>query len=466
MTIRLAQIMSENMVSSRRWLLLPMEIKVREFESRVLLACVAAERGYGVFLGRNGFNTDGKYPQGVYFDKCISPNKKINLEKQINVLGNKIASLDIEGLVYQTEKKWLRIRISQDTVDMSSLICTWGNEQYSMINRAFNIPEKLAITGAPTSDMWKSKMNFLYQERVDNILSRFGDFILIPSNFAMVISANGSDFYIKQFLQNGFVKTEEEIDHHKRSLSFHQKVFEQFLKMIPAIANDNPNHIVILRPHPGDDNDFWQEQLKSWPSNIKVLYEGTVSPWIIASKVLVHNSCSTGVEAFAREKPTIAYMPYADDDFDQNIPNPLSQQASSIEHVLELVKANLENPELGREKTTLYRQHIEEVKGRFACDLIVDEIDKLDLPDIEYEVPSYNFVKKLRVTARQAKRRIRDITGDNEFNYSYRKQKNPGISLGEVKELIGNYQEHLGRFKDVQVRQVEEDAFCFFKYSV
>lgn len=457
--------MSKKIVSARRWLLLPVEIKVREFESRVLLSCIAAERGYGVLLGRNGFNTDGQYPKGVYFDKCISPNKLASFEKQVNVLGNKLASLDIEGLVYQSEDRWLRIRISQDTVNLSSLICTWGNEQYSMINRVFDIPDKLLITGAPTADMWRKKMNFLYQDRVDDILNRFGGFILIPSNFAMIINANGPDFYLKQFTQNGFVKTEEEIEYLKRGLCFHQKIFDKFIEMIPAVATDNPDHIVILRPHPGDDNEFWQKQLKLWPSNVRVLYEGTISPWILASKVLVHNSCSTGVEAFARGKPTIAYTPYTDIHFDQNIPNPLSQQASSIESVLDLIKANIKNVELGREseKVSLYKQHIEEKEGKFTCELMVDGIDMLDLPEIEYEIPSYNFVQKLRVKARQAKRRFRDVTGDNGFSYAYRKQKNPGICLDEVNDLLKNYQKHLSSFKNVRVKQVEEDAFCFFK---
>ncbi len=459
--------MNKKTVSPRRWLLLPMEIKVREFESRVLLACTAAERGYGVFLGRNGFNTDGKYPKGVYFDKCISPNKKPNFETQVNVLGNKLASLDIEGLVYQTEARWLRIRISQETVDLSSLICTWGHEQYSMINGAFDIPHKLAITGAPTTDMWRKEMDFLYQERVNDLNKRFGDFILIPSNFAMVINANGSDFYLKQFKQNGFIKTDDEIEHFKAALHFHQKVFDKFIEMIPAVAEDNPDRTVILRPHPGDDNKFWQKKLKSWPSNIKVIYEGTISPWIMASKVLIHNSCSTGVEAFARNKPTVAYTPYTDADFDQNIPNPLSQQANTIEDVLALVKANIKTTGLGREaeKLSLYKRHIEKKEGKFSCDLVLDGIDGLDLPEIAYEIPHYNFIKKMRVTARQAKRRLRDVTGDNQFSYAYRKQKNPGVHIEEVNKLLNDYQKRLKRFEDIQVKQVEEDAFCFFKES-
>ena len=36
----------------RRWVHLPVEVQAREFDSRLLLACVAAERGYGSVIGQ------------------------------------------------------------------------------------------------------------------------------------------------------------------------------------------------------------------------------------------------------------------------------------------------------------------------------------------------------------------------------------------------------------------------------
>ena len=456
--------MSKRTISARRWLLLPMEIKVREFESKVLLACIAAAKGFGVLLGRNGFNTTGWYPQGVYLDKCISPNKLDIFKYQVDELGNKLASLDVEGVVYQSEEKWLKVRTSQQTVDKSSLILTWGDDQYRMINDVYQIPHKLQAVGSPSADLWHPRMHFLYEQQVDNILERFGELILIPSNFAMIINANGPDYYMDQFIKNKFAQSEAEIQFLREAIAYHQKVFDKFIEIIPAIGEDNPDKTVILRPHPGDDNSVWMNLSKTWPFNVKVVYEGNVSPWILASKVLVHNSCSTAVEAYAMGKPAIAYIPYTDARFEQNIPNPLSQQAETIPDLLQLIQANLHEDGLGRalQHAALYNRFIKNSDHEFAAERIVSALQNLDLPQTPFSFQRYGTLQKIRVLARKARRRYRDFKGKNEFSHTYRKQKNPGVSLVEVKELIRLYQDNLGGWQNISVEQVEEDAFCFY----
>ena len=456
--------MTYKTVSPRRWLLLPLEIKAREFESRVMLACNAAAKGFGVLLGRNGFNLNGQYPQGVYLDKCLSPQKITSLTTQDHILGNKIASLDVEGLVYQSEEKWLRIRISEETARLSSLIFTWGEEQANMISNHHDIQGKIVITGSPSADLWHKRMQFLYEKKAAELRSRFDDYILIPSNFATVINANGSDFIVKQFVKNGFVTTEKEKDVLLESLDFHQKVFDKFVEMVPRVAEDNPGLNVILRPHPGDNINKWNQLSEKWPDNIKVLYEGSVTPWILGSKLLIHNSCSTAVEAFTMEKPIVAYMPYVDERFDQNIPNPLSQQAETIDDVLALVTANLADPNLGRdvEKTQLYSRHIKLDQKEFSTERMICALDRLDLPKVEYSFSPVGALKRMRISARKAKRRAKDLLGKNEFSYAYRQQKNPGIKSQEIEILMQSFQKNLNLWHDIQVDEVEEDVFCFY----
>ena len=155
--------MNNRNVSKRRWLLLPLEVKVREFEAKVMLSCVAAEQGFGVLLGGNSFNITGKYPKGVYLDKSISPNKYNTLDHQTRLLGNKIASLDEEGVVYKSELEYLKTRTSASNVEMSSAIYTWGQEQKRLIDEVYRVGNKLAVTGSPRADLWFKPMHFLHQ---------------------------------------------------------------------------------------------------------------------------------------------------------------------------------------------------------------------------------------------------------------------------------------------------------------
>ena len=71
--------MTRKVVSSRKWLLLPMEIKSREFMSKTLLACHAAEGGWGVILGDGPSirSNQMRLPRGVsrLLTECDSSNE-------------------------------------------------------------------------------------------------------------------------------------------------------------------------------------------------------------------------------------------------------------------------------------------------------------------------------------------------------------------------------------------------------
>ena len=458
------QIMNKISISPRRWLLLPIEIKVRELEAKILLSCTAAENGYGVLLGPNSFNLKGRFPKGVYLDKSISPDKEAVLKQQVDKLGNKLAVLDEEGLVYESAQKYIKTRTSAKTVSLSSLIFTWGSEQHRIINEEFDISKKLILTGAPRASLWRPAMHFLYEKECSEIKSAYGDYILISSNFSAPNNANGPEFIIKQYISCGYVHNQEEVELLRSQIAYQRKIFEKFIDLIPIIAESNPNRAVILRPHPGDNISIWKKHQTSWPPNVKVIYKGSISPWILSSAVLVHNSCTSGIEAFVMKKPAIAYTPYRNGRFDQNIPNPLSQPANTAEGVLELIKSNIENNGLGREysKVLLCNQHIKPDDGKLASDHIIETLDKLDLPKSSYSFRTGALIAGANYLKNNIKESLKDSFEKNRINKSYKKQKNPGISLSEIKNLIDVFQRNLFRFQNVEVEQVDSHWFCFF----
>ena len=78
----------------RSWLLLPIEVVTRELDAKLLLACEAVTHGFGVVVGPSGFNQDGEFPRGIYFDKCLSPHKEEFLRYQVETIGNRLVSQD------------------------------------------------------------------------------------------------------------------------------------------------------------------------------------------------------------------------------------------------------------------------------------------------------------------------------------------------------------------------------------
>lgn len=441
-----------------------MEVKDRELDSKVLLSCMGAERGFGVLLGRSGFNSGGGFPKGVYLDKCISPHKAEFLRMQVNKLGNKVASLDEEGLVYRKRSDYLSSRTSRETVDLSSIIFTWGDAQLEMINDYYNIPEKLVATGSPRADLWERPLCGIYKEKADKILSQYGDFILVPANFAPTQHTDPIQFAISHSKRREN-KENTSVSHDRYGLEYCKNMFEKFVELIGAIAERYHDLTVILRPHPNDNLKIWEQVKKDWPENVKVVYQGIVTPWILASKVLVHNNCTTGIEAFAMGKPTIAYMPLIDERLEHKTPNPLSQQSNSVEGILKLIEVNLDFDGLGREeeKNKLLDRYIKREKNVLSGDRILTVLESLDLPEASFSTRGYGMFRKIQVAARKINRRFNDFTGKNEFSYAYRKRKNPGVNMKEIVDIVGNIQNSLKRWDDILIEQVGEDLFCFFR---
>ncbi len=457
--------MTNKRISKRRWLLLPIEVKKREFDAKVMLSCIAAEKGFGVLLGRNNFNLIGEYPRGVYLDKCISPYKLDALSKQVNGKKNKLAILDEEGLVYPSETLYLDNRTSRETVDLASMIFTWGNAQRDAINGRYNIPDKLIASGSSRADLWQKTWHGVYTDEILKIKEQLGSYILIPANFSAAHHVDPINFSQKK---RGIVEnsgSRKKLNVKEDRFLYRQKIFNKFLDLIPIVADHFPDYTILLRPHPNDNMKVWNKIKQNWPQNVKVIHQGGISPWILASDLLIHNSCTSGVEAYAMEKPAIAYTPYIDNRFDQNIPNPLSQQSSSVEGVLELIDKNLSNKGLGRdtEKTKLYNFHITNDKTLLSGERIMAALDQLQLPEVDFRYQVYGFRRRAKVVARKIKRRIGDFTGKHEFSHAYRMQKNPGMSLMEIESLLNCFRKNMNRWHDVKVAQVGEDLFCFYR---
>ena len=101
-----------------KWILLPIETKIREFHAKVLLSCAAAEAGFGVVLWTLGDSKRQKWltlPRGISLEKSIV---KAN-EKKFALLrkhGNKVCAWCEEGLVLLSRQEYQQRRICPESV--------------------------------------------------------------------------------------------------------------------------------------------------------------------------------------------------------------------------------------------------------------------------------------------------------------------------------------------------------------
>ena len=148
---------------------------------------------------------------------------------------------------------------------------------------------------------------------------------------------------------------------------YKQRIMDHFLEAIPKLARKFPDTTIIIRPHPVENKSVY-DQLASRFDNLKVVQEGNVIPWIRAAAAVIHNGCTTGIEAYLSDKPALAYVPVEDVryGYDALIPNELSFQCQDIAQ-LEQATLNLLNHGKVKNSILLFLIHLMHIENQWKC---------------------------------------------------------------------------------------------------
>jgi len=439
-----------------KWVFLPVEVKGRELTTKLFLALTLVKAGFGVFLGRNGMNISrDRFPRGIYFDKCLSTHKVAFHEHQVLQKGNVLVSLDEEGLLFASPEVFCRDRMNPRSVELSSAVFLWGQEEKRAISKIPD-PEKFVVTGGPRVDTWRPEFASYFAEESNKLIAEYGNFILIVSNWCFGAHEKA-------------IGREADEVYPDAPWSFVRK---KFYPLIRSIATKFPSELIVVRPHPQALLEVWEtlEKDRPFPANVMIKPGGSITPWIKASKLVIHNTCTSGIEALVGGIPTVSYTPHEPTgEIYSPYTVPISsfgQQCFSEHQVIEKVRNLLSNPSgssLEEPKRRL-EQFLHLDKDKFSSDLIVEHLRKIDLEEYPYELTQYSFFKKLRSLGATIKFRVRSLLGlTGMYTFRYTQSKNPGIKLSEVEEGLEKLSRNFEISPDLlQVRQVDADTFCIY----
>ena len=90
-----------------------------------------------------------------------------------------------------------------------------------------------------------------------------------------------------------------------------RQLFEAYMSAIDQMAARFPNLKFLVRPHPLEEPETWRDHFKDTP-NVAVQSGGSVIPWLIAARCVVHSACTTGIEAYILNRPVTEYHPERD----------------------------------------------------------------------------------------------------------------------------------------------------------
>ena len=456
-------------------LLIPVENQVRELDAKFLLACVAARRGFITVVGPRRpmeFRVNS-FPKSVYISKSLKSGNG-RYFKILRKLGHEIVGWDEEALVHLPPEIYISYRLSPGVLKYVSHLFAWGQDNAELLRQFPEIIDEtpIHVTGNPRGDLLRPELNGYYEIEVQKIRKTYGNFILVNTNFNVV-----NAFYAIQNLVQPVKHPEEEpkLGRTAQTMSredakvFHdhkKAIFEEFKRLIPKIEKSFPDYAIVIRPHPGENQKVYH-RIAEQGHRIKVTNEGNVVPWIMAAKVMIHNGCTTGVEAYKLGVPAISYRPTVNeywDDLYHRLPNLLSHQCFSIEDLMAAL-AKAVNGGLGvpvdNKCKQLIGHHLAAQEGSLACERIVDVLE--EMAEGLAERPKSDLSKRMAglylLFRRRLLKRMRSLNPKSHKKPALARHNYPGISIEEVRERILRLQNVLGYENELRVDQVYEQIY-------
>lgn len=451
------------MIDKPATIIIPVESQVRELDAKILLACAAAERGFPVIIGSRAFihfQVDS-LSRGVYLAKSMR-TLSIRMFTILRDLGHEIVGWDEEGLVRWPDHEYYRWRLSPITLKKLSHLLAWGADDARVLRDYPGYPgTPIHLTGNPRIDLLRPELRAFYQQKADRVKEKYGDFILVNTNFSKVNHFFPHLSELKKPALELEAGGEETFDAGKGRLK--QVLFEHFQEMLPALCQSIPDCTIIVRPHPAENHRPWLEIAESYP-NLKIINEDSVTPWLMAAKVLIANGCTTMIEAAVLGTPTIAYQPVMGGQYDDDLPNEVSHRAYSLEELCLLVgdivageKGPLDEPV----RRQILEPHITALDGRLSCDRMVDVLVEAGyLQSSPPPVPLGTYVRgKFHNRVRTLSKKINMRRPGHRNNFAYHQHRFPGVSTDEIQARIKRLGGLLGRFQDVRVKRLSDYIF-------
>ncbi len=447
-----------------RTLYFPIETVDREIDFRILLASKLSKRGRRIVIGHGGFLNQvvAHVRGGLYLGKSLFwPHQQRRLDdyNQAKRNGFRVAFLDEEGAVYpgrETDwKKALDTRIDPRSLAPEDVICTWGKFQgdyYRSRLVAGESSARIEVTGHPKFDTYKADFRPYFENESNILRARLGEFVLINTNLSLANHAEGGA-RVFSALSGYNVDDPAARETFVRRWSYYRTMHAEFVALVHYLAPKLDPVRLVVRPHPSEDESFYATAFRGL-RNVTTLREGPVTPWILASSALIHDGCTTAVEAHLANKKTIRFNPVGQDEpfHDRFLPNAFGLEARSREEVLELVRSNKKGPDDGVGRATECGTRVQDLllnldESSFArLEAVVEDLDGQSSSD-----PSPEEFKTLRQLARRfallesAKTPIRLGTKSRRRVYRHARHKFPGFGHDDIQDRLSRANRLLGQ---------------------
>ncbi len=462
-------------------LYLPIEIKSREFRAKLLLACHAAEAGFPVVLGSHQEFSRRlpSLPPGIYAEKAIHATCLHDVLRD-RVCGNRVVAWCEEGLNIFNHDFYGRVRVSPEVVSHLDRFFAWGaNQAEAVATAAPSIAPRTVLAGNPRFDVLRPPFRQALEPSAQRLRDEYGPFLLVNTNFAIFNNYFSYDFFLAKKIYATAALCEDLRDFLHDWYEYTRETFERFKAVVRRLGREFPELRIIVRPHPSENRENWERATEGL-DNVLVRMEGSAIPWILASRAMMHNNCTTGVEAYVLGKPVVSYRPVRDQRYAQELSNAVSRAAFDEDAAVAALREAMAEPEhsegyavLAPAAQAVVDRYVANLGGRFSCEIMVEALKDLAQRTssakaggrFERVAPPLSLQTKLAWRLREFKvsgrAKLSRLAGGGKQDFAYEKHKFPGVDPEEIASRLEFFRQATGRFGNVRASRVSGSRTLF-----
>ena len=433
-------------------LYLPVEVKAREFEAKMLLALAAAERGFHVVFGRSWVLNFGRYtdlPPGIVLFKTLNAMDANNMAIARVEGRHAIAALDEEAFGRSDSARALRLNVAPLAVQTCDLVMIQGDAHRKVWEDHIDFGStQVAVTGNPKTDLLAP------QSRAKDLANAETPMILFCTMSGNV-NPKGRSFArtMEQTLVSGIVNsTKEMIDELGKlledSAAFEIDIIPRLRDAVRATAEAIPLADIVVRPHPIENADLWRDKFSNL-KNVRVETDGPLPEWLRQCDVIVHISgCGSGTEAALLGVPAIRFEGDGRArDPDVGLSSHLNIPARTVKDVISGIKVALTNQEQTNQRNAL-KDYLLMGDGILTSKEVAERLDAFVTDAMDAgPVPLESLVD------------LRQRRGKTFPLQTFHLQKFPDTPVSEVEDALAEMADRFGLSAPSGVAEIEDGVF-------
>lgn len=400
----------------------PIETTARELDARILFSLISSNRGRSVVIGHKADITryliKGSAPSGFYIHKSIAEKQKNRFQK-IKSLGHRVLVNDEEGLVYPSANYYNQRRVSKKCIKNVEIFFCWGKKHASDVLPIFEgCEKKIVIAGNPRFDLLRSP----YIGLIGGGKSKNKFKILINTNFAIYNPDKGRVVKILgREMQEGY--------------NYKKMMARLFKEMIHKISAEFPLCDLVVRPHPAEDIGYWVREVGNL-ENLRVRREGSAIYELSSTDILIHNGCTTGIEARSMGVEVLSYEPLQPNKWNSGLPHLVSRSVETLDQIIESIRLNKEAElESCQEINEVMKFYIENASGDLSIHRMLEAIESLE--NSGEKIVDVTWLNRIFLLANRKVSLMRNSGVVPRSDYSLKKC--PYLNLEQIDERLSQY---------------------------